>query len=166
MQHRTLAQPNARFAGDDGAPDPLVRVALASVTDQVAYARAVVALCASRLLMPIVASGDETDHPDPDRHAEMAAVTLSDGEATHLLAFTGLDSLRRWRVDARPVPCLMDELCATVAPAGASRLLVDVAGPAPLVVEGQMLEQIADGQRLVEFEDGGFAWVRAADTDG
>ena len=26
---RTLAQPSARFAGDDGAPDPLVRRAIA-----------------------------------------------------------------------------------------------------------------------------------------
>lgn len=159
MQHRRLAQPNARFTGDAGAPDPVVRAALSAVVDEVSYARAVVALCASRLLMPIVASGDETDHPDPQRHAELAAVTLDDGEAIHLLAFTGLDAMRLWRPDARPVPCLMDELCATVPAAGATRLLVDAAGPAAIVLEAGMVDQIATGHRLVEFEGEGFAWV-------
>ncbi|RMB57750.1 SseB family protein [Tessaracoccus antarcticus] len=159
---RHLAQPNKRFLGDDGSPDPLVRAALAAVGDQVSYSRAVVALCASRLLMPIVASGDETDHPDPDRHAEMAAVTLRDGGTTHLLAFTGMDALRAWQSDARPVPCHLDELAASVQPAGATELLLDLAGPSPFVLGGDLLAAIADGQRLVEFEDGAFAWVKQA----
>ena len=51
--------------------------------------------------------------PDPDRHAEMRAVQLAapDG-STGLPAFTGLDALLRWRPDARPVPCRLDELAA------------------------------------------------------
>lgn len=157
-----LAQPNARFLGDDGGPDPIVRAALACVGDQVSYSRAVVALCASRLLMPIVASGDDTAHPDPNRHAEMAAVTLVDGGTTHLLAFTGMDALRAWKPDARPVPCHLDELAASVEPAGATELLLDLAGPTPFVLGGDLLAMIGDGNRLVEFEDGSFAWVRMA----
>lgn len=160
-----LAQPNSRFLDDDGSPEAIVRAAMAAAVDQVSYSRAVVALCTSRLLMPIVASGDETGHPDPDRHAEMAAVTLSDGGVTHLLAFTGMDAMRSWQPDARPVPCHLDELAAAVGQAGATELLLDLAGPTPLVLGGDLLALIADGNRLVEFEDGDFAWVRPAPDD-
>ncbi len=162
---RHLAQPSTRFLGDDGSPDPLVRGALAAVTDQVSYSRAVVALCASRLLMPIVASGDETGEHDPERRAEMAAVTLSDQGTSYLLAFTGVDAMRAWKADARPVLCHLDELAASVAPAGATELLLDMAGPTSFVLAGELLAAIAEGNRLVEFEDGGFAWVRNAPED-
>lgn len=166
MDHVTrLAQPSARFDGDTGEPDPLTRQALAAVTDHTTYIRALVALCTSRLLMPIVASGDETMHQDPDRHAELAAVTISDGTDTALLAFTGLDSLRAWQSDARPVPCLLDELAATVEPAGANQLLIDVAGPAPYVLAGEALSLVASGFRAVEFEGGEFAWVKYGEPE-
>lgn len=160
---RTLADTNARFAGDDGSPDPLTREALAKVSDHTSYIRALVALCTSRLLMPIVASGDETDHPDPDRHAEMAAVKLVNEEATFLLAFTGLDSMQAWQADARPVPCTLDELCATVKEAGAEQLLIDVAGPTSYVIAGEALELLAQGYAVAEFEGEEFAWVKYAD---
>lgn len=157
-----LAQPSSRFLGDDGRPDPVVRAALAAAVDHVSYSRAVVALCTARLLMPIVASGDETGHHDPDRHADMAAVTLSDGATSHLLAFTGVDALRTWQTEARPVLCHLDELAASVRQAGASAILLDAAGPAPFVLGADMVDTIAQGNRLVEFEDGSFAWVREA----
>ena len=162
---RTLADPNARFAGDDGSPDPLTRQALARVTDQVSYIRALVALCTSRLLMPIVATGDETDHPDPDRHAEMGAVTLVNDSGTFLLAFTGLDSMNAWRTDVRPVPCTLDELCLTVKEGGSDQLLIDVAGPNSLVVAGEALDLLAQGYAVAEFEGEEFAWVKYADED-
>lgn len=163
---RTLADPNARFAGDDGAPDPITRGALARVDDHKSYIRALVALCSSRLLMPIVASGDETDGPDPDRHAEMAAVKLVNEHGVFLLAFTGLDSMQAWQPGARPVPCTLDELCATVAEAGAEKLLIDVAGPASLVIEGEALRLLAEGYAVAEFEGEEFAWVKYAPEEG
>lgn len=157
---RHLAQPSQRFLGDDGSPDPVVRESLASVVDQVSYSRALAALCSSRLLMPIVASGDETGEHDPERRAEMAAVTLTSGGVSHLLAFTGADAMRAWQPDARPVLCHLDELAASVEPAGATELLFDMAGPTPFVLGGEMLAAIVEGNSLVEFEDGTFAWVR------
>ena len=162
MDLRTLAQPSSRFAGDRGEPDPVTRAALAKATDQPGYVRAIVALCTSRLLLPIVASGDEGGtEPDPDRHAEMAAVTLTEDSTTYLLAFTGIDSLRAWQPDARPVPCLLDELAATVEPAGATCLLIDVAGPVPFVIGGDPLAYLADGNALVELDTGEFVWIKA-----
>ena len=87
---RTLAQPNSRFSGDDGAPDPVTRAAIAGARDQKGYIRALVALCTSRLLMPIVASGDEGgDGPDPDRHALEYAVSRVLCDARILNIFEG-----------------------------------------------------------------------------
>ncbi len=161
MDLRTLAQPNSRFAGDHGEADPVARAAIANAVDQPGYIRAIVALCTSRLLLPIVASGDESsDAPDPDRHAEMAAVTLTDESGTYLVAFTGIDSLRAWQPDARPVPCVLDELCATVDAAGATRLLLDPAGPVPFVIDGDPLARLADGNALIELDAGEFAWIK------
>lgn len=162
---RRLAQPSARFAGDDGSPDPLTRAIVAGVQDQTSYIRSLVALCTTRFLMPIVATGDETPHADPDRHAEMAAVTLTENDTTYLLAFTGIDSMKLWREDARPVLCLLNELAASVKQAGATSLLLDLAGPSPLVIEGEALGFFADGYSIVEFEDG-FSWVKYADEGG
>lgn len=162
LELRSLAQPSSRFAGDDGAPDPVVRSAVERATGQAGYARALVALCASRLLLPVIATGDETDHRDPDRRAELAAVTLRDDSGICLIAFTGYDSLRAWNKEARPVLCLLDELAATVIAAGATRLLLDAAGPVPFVIDGETLASLANGNALVELDGGGFAWVRTA----
>lgn len=157
--HR-LAQPSARFDGDKGEADPITRRAIAEVRDHTGYIRALVALCTSRLLMPVVATGDETMHQDPDREAELAAVTITDGTDTALLAFTGIDSMQAWQAGARPVLCHLDELAATVVPAGANQLVIDVAGPVPFVLAGEALRLVAEGFRAVEFEGEDFAWVK------
>lgn len=173
-----LSQPSKAFAGDRGEPDEMVRRALAVADGQLGYLRAVAALCASRLLMPIVASGDEgsgslrassgeLQQPDPTRHAEMVAVTITNeaGERA-LLGFTGIDSLTTWRADARPVPCTLDDLAATVAESGATHLLVDVAGPHQLVIAPELVTELAQGHRLVEVEPGAFGWMFVADESG
>lgn len=157
---RSLLNPNARFSDDHGEADPITREAMAKVEDHVSYIRALVALCSSRLFMPIVASGDEAQGPDPDRHAEMAAVKLVNDSGVFLLAFTGLDSMEAWQQGARPVPCTLDDLCATVKEAGADQLLIDVAGPTSLVISGQALELFAQGYAVAEFEGEEFAWVK------
>lgn len=160
-----LAQPSAAFAGDHGEPDPAVRQAIAAATEQHGYLRAVAALCTTRLLMPIVASGDESmAGPDPSRHAEMAAVKITAPDQTQaLLAFTGLDALQAWQRDARPVPCTLDDLAATVAESGASHLVLDVAGPQPFELAPELLTELAQGRRLVELEPGEFGWMYLAE---
>ncbi len=158
---RNLAPPNPAFEGDLGDADPGVRQAVASADDQEGYLRAIAALCTTRLLMPIVASGDESmDGPDPTRHAEMAAVSIrNDAGEGALLAFTGLDALQAWQSDARPVPCLLDDLAATVVETGDDVLLLDVAGPTPFVVGHDLIVELARGRRLVHLPDGGFGWM-------
>lgn len=148
---RQLGSPNQAFAGDRGEPDPLVRAALATVADDPAgYVRAVAALCGTRLLLPIA--------PDPEGDLSAVQVTASDG-GTGLLAFTGLDALTAWNPVARPVPCTLDEVAATAVETAARAVVIDLAGPASLVIEANLITELAQGRRLVELEDGGFGWL-------
>ena len=160
---RSLPQPNAAFADDRGEPDPELRAALASAYSggSEPYLRAVAALCTGRLLLPIVASGDDGGAgPDPDRRAEMAAVLLRAANgATSVVIFTGTDALSAWNPDARPVPCTLDDVAATAIETGASAVLIDLEGPHPLVVEHALIAELAQGHRLVELSDGEFGWM-------
>ena len=157
-----LSQPNAAYAGDRGEPDPEVRALLAVAgRSRDDYLRAVAALCTARFLLPIVAIGDDGgDGPDPERHAEMRAVLLTTGDgSTGLPVFTGLDALTAWKPDARPVPCRLDEIAATALEAGAVAVLVDLAGPSPVVIEDGLVAELAGARRLVELDGGGWGWL-------
>ena len=64
-----------------------------------------------------------------------------------VLAFTCLDSLIRWRQDARPVPVP----AYRVWQAGtqeASAVVIDVAGPVPLAVDGARLAALVGGREV------------------
>jgi hypothetical protein len=164
----TLGRPSAAYAGDRGEPDPEVRALLAEAGERDGYLRAVAALCTARFLLPVVALGDDSgDGPDPDRHAELQAVHLkaADGRVA-LAAFTGLDALAAWRPDARPVPCRLDEVAEAAVQQDAVAILVDIAGPSPLVIEGELLAQLAARRRLVELPDGGWGWLFGVPADG
>ncbi|HZA04307.1 MAG TPA: SseB family protein [Propionibacteriaceae bacterium] len=166
MDHeRTLAP--SPFPGDDGSASADTRTALARAAFEpgpVAYLRAVAALCTDRLLVPVVATatrrGETTGGLASDKEAEMAVVMLRtpDGRQA-LLAFTGLDALQAWEPAARPVPVTLDHAAATAQTEGATAVLVDFAGPAALVIEGEVLASLAAGHRLVETGDGGFGWA-------
>lgn len=135
-----------------------MRSSLEAVLDPTTYLRAVADLCSARLLVPLVASGEAGgDHA----HAELAAVSLrgADGRLG-LLAFTGIDSLVAWNAQARPVPATLDDAAASVAEAGADVLLIDVAGPTPLEITGQLVDHLARGERLVELSPGDFGWLQ------
>ena len=75
-----------------------------------------------------------------------------------LLAFTGLDTLAVWRTDARPVPLTTTLAAQSAIQEGAAALVIDVAGPTPYTVEGQVLEALARGWTLVRTPEG-LAWV-------
>ena len=145
MQGLTVAEP--KFPGDDGAADPLVLAALtAYATGQGSEHAALTALSRSRLLVPVVAVPAESDDQGGEKSTEMALPTLvaQDGSRA-VLAFTCLDALKRWRSDARPVPVP----AASAWLAGtqeASAVVIDVAGPVPLAVDGARLAALAEGR--------------------
>ncbi len=166
---------DARPALDRGEADPDLRAALAAAyDDEDSYAQAVASLCVARLILPTVpappdaepgrSTDDDHEHPDdaPERpgRPEMAAVLLhSASGGKGVLVFTGYDALRAWRTDAHPVRCVLDDVAATVHETGADAIVVDVAGPHPVVIEGPLVDELAAGHRLVELPDGGFGWL-------
>jgi hypothetical protein len=149
-----------QFRGDHGAADPRVAAALAAwQSGQGSEQAALTALAATRLLVPVIAvladpaadSPAPADHDqdrdqDRDKSSEMVMPTLigQDGRPA-VLAFTGLDALARWRPDARPVPAEADRVWRAAVADGCA-VVIDVAGPVPLAVEGARLAALAAGQ--------------------
>ena len=140
-----------QFRHDRGAADPRVAAALAAyLAGQGSEQAALSALASARLLVPVVATlagGSEPAGASPgDKNSEMALPTLigRDGRAA-LLAFTDLDALARWRPDARPVPAVADRVWRAAVAEGCA-VVIDVAGPVPLAVEGARLAALAAGQ--------------------
>ena len=102
--------------------------------------------------------GLSPDHPAPsgaarpgrplrrEKVSEMALPILigSDGRRA-VLAFTGLRSLAGWRPDARPVPVTARQVWQAGVE-DASAVVIDVAGPVPLAVDGARLAALAEGR--------------------
>jgi hypothetical protein len=140
-----------QFRGDRGTADPRVTAALAAYqagrgSEQVVLS----ALATARLLVPVIAvlAGEHDEHSgaQSDKDSEMVLPTLigRDGRPA-VLAFTGLDALARWRPDARPVPAEADRVWRAAVADGCA-VVIDVAGPVPLAVEGARLAALAAGQ--------------------
>ena len=109
-----------------------------------------VALDASRLLVPVVAVLAEEDTAAPgaprrDKSSEMALPTVigTDGRAA-LPAFTSAATLARWRAEARPVPVPAAKVWQSGA-TDASAVVIDIAGPVPFAVDGARLAALARG---------------------
>lgn len=175
---------------DKGEADAALRGALAAAyAGGDCYARAVAALCTSRLILPTVEAPEGAEpglskagpseaalpeaglpkagHEGPgpsdapvEGHPEMAAVLLQAPNGDKgVLVFTGYDALNAWQAGAHPVRCTLDDVAATCHETGANTILVDVAGPHPLVIERGLIDELAQGHRLVELPDGGFGWM-------
>jgi protein involved in temperature-dependent protein secretion len=161
--------PDPGFAGDTGEAGSELLAALAAYADGTgSQVDALAAVRTSRLLVPVVAvlgevevDGDGLAH---DKSSDMASVLLrgADGRMA-LLAFSGLSALRAWDPTARPVPVTARTAAQAALQDGAAALVVDVAGPASFVVEGQDLQGVARGWALARV-GGRSAWV-ATDTD-
>jgi hypothetical protein len=151
-----------QFRDDNGAADPSVTAALAAYyAGQGSEQDALTALAAARLLVPVVAvsaddpavKGDKA--AEGDKNSQMVLPTLigRDGRPA-VLAFTGLDTLARWRSNARPVPAESDRVWRAAVADGCA-VVIDVAGPVPVAVEGTRLAALAAGQPVpAAYEDG------------
>ena len=101
------------------------------------------ALSSSRLLVPVMAVADETADDGSDKSSHMAVVSMINAAGEKgLLAFTGMDSMAAWRQDARPVPVPARAAVQAALADGAQALVIDVAGPARLVIPTQMLAEL------------------------
>jgi hypothetical protein len=171
--------PDPGFADDDGGADPVVAAALAAydgagqADESSAHLEALAVLQDSRVLVPVVAILDEMDDTPRqgvgaglprEKSSDMAAVLMTgrDGR-TALLAFTSTSTLDRWAKsyaggEARPVPVPARQAASAALQDQATALLLDVAGPVLFVVEGEDLDSLAAGHRLVRLESR-WAWV-------
>ncbi len=161
---RTIPDPG--FAGDLGAVDPELASALAAYdADPERLHRPTLAVLQhARLLVPVVAVLGEVEHDERglahDKTSDMATVLMrgQDGRLA-LLAFSGTESLRAWNAEARPVPVAAAQAAQAALQDDASAIVLDVAGPALFVVEGDDLRSLAEGYTLVEI-NGRYAWAR------
>jgi hypothetical protein len=161
------------FPDDDGSADPALAAALAAYgtsTAPEAYVAALARLQHARLVVPVVAVVGEVGL-DPrtglasDKSSDMAAVLMQTPDGRRgLLAFTGTASLQAWDPEARPVPVTAQHAAQAAVQEQAAALVLDVAGPTRLVVDGDSLVALAAGYRLARI-DGGVAWVQPAPGD-
>ena len=137
----------SRPAGDTGEAGREVSQSLAAYAEGTGSEHAALtALAATRLLVPVVALLAEANEDGTEKESEMALPTLvgNDGRKA-IIAFTGTETLRRWKADARPVPVPAARVWAA-AISDADAVVIDVAGPVPLVVEGARLHALANGE--------------------
>jgi SseB protein N-terminal domain len=169
-----LSGADARYRDDHGEAAPAVAAALAAYADGAGDERAVLtALAGGRLLVPVVAvQADDERGPSPagppagEKRSEMAIPSLvgQDGRLA-LVAFTGAASLRRWQSTARPVP--VPALAVfQAAVAESSAVVIDVAGPVPLTVEGARLAALAADARVPDMHEDPDVWSVVAAAAG
>ena len=134
---------------DLGAADPAVVAALAGYRDRTIGAASVLAaLAKSRLLVPVVAVLDKAEttggaRVEKSSHMATVSTTGRDGRRG-LLAFTSLESLQRWRPDARPVPAPAPAVAAAALDEGADAVVVDLAGPVQFAIESRDLQALGE----------------------
>ncbi|MFF5207506.1 SseB family protein [Streptosporangium sp. NPDC000396] len=141
--------PQPLVPDDDGSTDVSVSSALAAFAAGTADAGAVMtALGGARLLVPVVALLTESEVGEhglrQEKESEMALPKLvgKDGREA-VLAFTGVESLKLWRPDARPIQATTPQVCQAAVHENAAAVVVDVAGPVSFVIEGSILQAFA-----------------------
>ena len=161
--------PDPGFAGDSGEQDPAVATALRGYDEDLStYLPTLALLQRSRVLAPVVAVLGEVEYDEHghahDKTSDMAAVLLTGADGRKgLLAFTGMDALRRWDPQARPVPVGVPDAARAARQDGADALVVDVAGPVTFAIERAELQALADGLLLVRVPGAagsGWGWAR------
>jgi hypothetical protein len=95
------------------------------------------------------------DHNSPDpgsgilqgeKASDMAMPTLIGLDGRRAIpAFTCMESMRAWQRDARPVPVPASQVWEAATADGCA-VIIDVAGPVPIAVEGARLDALARGQ--------------------
>jgi hypothetical protein len=144
--------------GDKGQADPTVTATLSAYHQALTTEHeALLAVASARLLVPVVAMLSPRplslrppalaeEATGGEKESEMALPTLigNDGR-TAIIAFTGVETMTRWRPDARPVAAQAARVWHAAVAEGQA-VVIDVAGPVPLVVEGARLAALAAGE--------------------
>jgi SseB protein N-terminal domain len=158
-----LSSGDARFSADDGSAEPAVAAALAAFAAGTGSEHAaLLALAGGRLLVPVVAAPVPDDGAAEvgaagvgaaevdaaEKTSEMSIPTLMghDGRAA-VPVFTCLAAMNRWQPGARPVPVDAVSVWRS-AVSDSCAVVLDVAGPVPLAVDGARLAALAAGEAV------------------
>ncbi|MGW4892397.1 SseB family protein [Kitasatospora sp. NPDC004240] len=150
MERKNIPDPG--FAGDDGAADPALAEALARWSqDRTAEPDVLAALTPSRLMVPIVAVLGEVETDENglrhEKTSDMAVPVIEAADGRRALpAFTSLETLARWRADARPAPVAAPQAAMVAVSERADTLLVDPAGPVAFQLSGARLRALAENR--------------------
>jgi hypothetical protein len=165
-----ITGPDPAFRDDDGGADTGVAESLrAFAVGQGSEQEALTILAQSRLLVPVVAvlavqieqgQNEQGQRGQPDgrpsaqpgtgrageKATDMAMPTLIGLDGRRAIpAFTSVDSMHAWQPDARPVPAPASRVWHA-ATADSCAVVIDVAGPVPIAVEGARLAALARGE--------------------
>ena len=170
---------DARFRDDQGAADPAVASALAAYAEGTGGEHAVlVALADSRLLVPVVAVLADDDAgagaqvgrdgaepatlPPGEKSSEMAMPEIVGRDGRRALpAFTSVETLQQWRATARPVPVPAAGVWQSAVQESRA-VVIDIAGPVPVVVEGSRLAALAAGGDVPGMHEDPDVWRQVA----
>jgi hypothetical protein len=152
-----LTAGDPRFREDRGGADPAVLATLAGYAAGTHSEHEVLtALTASRLLVPVVAvrPGEDAIAPEPgEKDSEMAMPSIVGRDGRRALpAFTSLETLHRWQAGARPVPVPAASVWRA-AVEQSEAVIIDIAGPVPVAVEGARLVALAAGQPVRQLHE-------------
>ena len=141
--------PEPEFADDDGTLQPALAAVLAAYDEGRASVRDVaLVLRTARLMTPLVAVLDEAEDSaeglSPEKSSHMASVSLvaPDGRRG-LLAFSSVQAMTAWDPAARGIPALGPKVAAGALEEGADAVLLDLAGPVRLALDGALLRALA-----------------------
>ena len=142
--------PVSPYAGDDGSADPALAALLGAFGGGEADLHAVQrALLTARVLVPLVVERADEAFPGTggpgERPAHMSAITITgrDGRRAQPL-FTCVASMVAWNPDARPFPSTAVDVARGAYAQGAAAVLVDLAGPVDVVLEGPAMLALAE----------------------
>ncbi|GII99495.1 type III secretion system (T3SS) SseB-like protein [Sediminihabitans luteus] len=144
--------PSSTFAGDDGSADPALAAALAGhVAGTVPMRDVVAALAPARVLVPVLAEAEATETGEHghtvDREASSGVVALESPDGRRALpVFTSVETMARWRTDARPVPVEAPRAAQSAVSENWSLLVVDPAGPATVLVPRPAVWALGQGK--------------------
>ncbi|GAU66185.1 hypothetical protein SSP35_02_05540 [Streptomyces sp. NBRC 110611] len=148
--------PDPGFADDDGSAAPALAAALtAYATDRSTEPRLLAALAGARVLVPVVAVlGEVEEGPDGlrrEKTSDMAVPTLQAPDGRRALpAFTSMETLHRWRPDARPVAVPLEQALLAAAHEQADTVVLDLAGPVTYQLTGPALRALAEGRTTTD----------------
>jgi hypothetical protein len=141
------------FRDDDGSAEPGVTAAIdAFAAGQRTEQDVLTKLACGRLLVSVVAvqpgaaAGGEPGHGEKASEMALPVLIGLDGRRA-IPAFTSQDSMRRWQADARPVPAAARQVWQAAAQDSCA-VIIDVAGPVPMAVEGARLAALARGETV------------------